>query len=220
MIPNNQLTDNQNTYLEFKDNVPVVESATEMVVRGDIEFYSIINGRDALEYTLRYDGNLVILENLDTGYTVTHQVGNVASITASFDKSNYPVLAWSNLSGVHIYYNSLLAGGTMVVKDIPGAVSCKLGLDSIDELTESSIYLTGDEAGLFDVIFSYVRDDNLYFCYERDEYSLEYLAGPTRGYNYILNSGLTKDLRFQVELVHGVDSPFGLVPKMQCAQSI
>lgn len=91
-------------------------------------------------------------------------LGDVREISLAFDQNMNPALAFVQYGITRLYWFDTLIND-YVITDYSTAISPKITLDDRRELQSSNS----------DIIFSYVRDDNLYFRMQRERYLSEHL---------------------------------------------
>lgn len=112
----------------------------------------------------------------------------ITSVSLAFDSLMNPTIAYMENGLCKLrWFDSL--SGTMTTTPWPGFTSCQVTTD--DKRPE----LLGQE----DVIFAYVRDNNLYYRQQRDRYTIErFVGGPVKG--VLTKVGMNRAGRLQFEV--------------------
>ena len=95
---------------------------------------------------------------------VVLSVPSAREISLAFDQNMNVALAYVQFGSTRLYWFDTLVGD-YVITDYPNTVSPKITLDDRRELQTANS----------DIIFSYVRNDNLYFRMQRERYLSEHL---------------------------------------------
>lgn len=91
----------------------------------------------------------------------------VTTVSMAFDANMNPAIAYQSSTGSHLYwYDSAASGYTTLT--IADGTSCRAGLDLIDNVL----------AAQSDILFAYIREENLYYRVQRERYATERLIGP------------------------------------------
>jgi hypothetical protein len=139
------------------------------------------------------DGNTIVTEAQDTGVVTTVYTGvdKITEVSLSFDQNMRQVIAFveGDIAKLDWYDTQIEA---RVLSEFPGISNPRVSLD------DKRLRRTPTS----DVIFSYLRNTNLYFRMQRDRYGVEYLLkeGAQTDNNLILRrTGLNTVNRFQWE---------------------
>ena len=157
------------------------------VVRGGTEIGNNSAGRDIQDWQVYYQQGIIHIKPSSGDVVFTLSVNNVLSVSLAFDTAMRIVLTWTTPLGAKLYFYDTLTLDYIIV-DYDEVTSSRVTVDKIDTWYNSSS----------DVLFLYIKNNNLYYRQQRDRYEIEYLIGEANG--YIKRAGLTKLNRFQIDI--------------------
>ncbi len=161
-----------------------------MRCRGGVSIGDGTQGRDIQNWRVSY-ADPVISVGVDGGpVDFTLNVPGIQIISLAFDNNMGVTLAWQVGSVSSIYYYDGIAQA-YITKSYSGTNSCRVVLD------DERVY---NNAGS-DVIFAYVKSDNLYWRQQRDRYDIERLVGPVSPGRKLKRAGQNQSRRLQFELL-------------------
>lgn len=141
-------------------------------------------------WTIRYESPDVIVSAPSSPDTVLFSMSGITDLSLAFDQNMAPFVAFVQ-EGVSRYWWFDTRAGGYTFSELPaGSITPRCGVDD-KRLTM--------RAGS-DIILAYVRDTDLYYRQQRDNYEVEYLLKTAAG-SSLINAGMNRQHRFQFRLV-------------------
>ncbi len=128
----------------------------------------------------------VILSSATQHEFIAYTGANITEISFAFDSNMNFTLAFVQNGEAKLHWYDSSSGGMVTTSFGSDYLSPKTTLDDKRDLQSS----------IRDVIFSYVKNNNLYFRMQRDRYEVEYLL-KEGGINRIKKIGMNNKLRLQ-----------------------
>lgn len=117
-------------------------------------------------WTARYDGTSVLLSAPNTPESVLFARPGIEQIALAFDTNMAPFVAFQDAGGVAHWWFDPAQSGHVISPYLPaGCHSPRCTLDDKRYLTDATR----------DIILAYLRDGNLYYRQQRDNYGIERL---------------------------------------------
>lgn len=137
------------------------------------------------------DNRYVYIEAANTPQFLFLYLPGTTEISLSFDSNMQPVLAFVQGGEVKLYWYDSVSAGYVTTNFGSTYKSPRVALDD-------HRYVASNGFQLSDVIFAYVRANNLYYRQQRDRYLTERLLhSGLRDDQTLLKIGLNRKLRFQ-----------------------
>lgn len=136
----------------------------------------------------RLIGNDVVLDAPEADPVIVYSGENITEISFSFDQNMRPVVAFQQDGISKLFWFDSVAG-QQVVTEYEGALSPKVVLDD----------KRATQTNNSDVIFGYIREENLYYRQQRDRFLIERLLAPAPRAR-LEKIGLNTKLRLQFQL--------------------
>ena len=160
--------------------------------RGGVAINDPTQGYDVRDWRAWSDGTTVWVAPLPGLFPITevHSGVGITEISLAFDQNMAPTVAFVEAGLVKLrWYDSLIEG--MTTTSYPGARSPMVCLDDKRQIASQTN----------DIIFAYVRDEQVRYRQQRDRFGVEYTLGatPSPG-SRIVGLGMGVNWRLQVKL--------------------
>lgn len=174
---------------------------TQDFERGGIALNDPSQGRDVQDWRIRVDGTAIKIGPVD-GAEVTYFIeAGVTEVSLAFDTNMRPTIGYMSSGACKLRYFDTLSLSEQTIT-IAGAKSPFLSLDDKRQTQNANS----------DILFFYIRANNLYFRQQRDRYQTERLLLTGVGANASIHRvGMNAKLRMEVTLKNTVLRPAMLV---------
>lgn len=105
----------------------------------------------------------IVLDAEETSEFTIIQGTNITEVSLTFDSNMNPAIAYVEDGTPRFYWFDTLAG-MQVTTDYPGIITPRVSLDDKRPM----------QSAIRDVIFTYLRDGQVYYRQQRDRYTIEY----------------------------------------------
>jgi hypothetical protein len=139
-------------------------------------------------WTLRLTGNNVIISANTVSPTTLFSGTHITEISLTFDQNMNPVVAYVQSGQPKLYWFDSLVNLQVLTDLDPTIRTPRVCMDDKRRLTT--------QLGQNDAILGYIRNNNLYYCQQRERYTVErLLASNVRG--RLVKIGMNKGNRLQ-----------------------
>lgn len=156
---------------------------------GGIALNDTISGRNSQTWKCWYSGTSIFINSQINSTPIEYLTGlsNITELSFTFDTSMQPIIAYMQLGILNLrYYSTSLLSFTTIT--ITEAISPILSYDD-----KRDAFTSTSDAQLF-----YIKNSNIYYRQQRDNYSIEYLFTSNVPSGRILNVGMNYLNRLQV----------------------
>lgn len=134
------------------------------------------------------DGDWITVEAPEVAPTAIIEVPGCTSLSFTFDQNMNIVVAYMQGTQSYLYWYDT-GENKFVTTHFTGVITPRVALDDKRQT----------QSGTSDVIFAYIRDNNLYFRAQRDRYETEYLLASSVD-ALLVQIGMSNRSRFQFKL--------------------
>ena len=188
MIPANTFTPTP-IVSDFLDPNTLQYHPLTQVVLGGVALNDPSLGRMYKSWTVYYEFGIIFVQPNAEPVAFSIAEPDVTSVSLSFDNNMAIVLNWTYTGGAKLYYYDTLTLA-YITRDFPGITSSRVCVD------DAQPFYNQDS----DVIFSYIKNNNLYWRQQRDRYDIERLIGAAPG-RTLVKVGLNAGNRLQFKLI-------------------
>ena len=179
MIPSNEFTTIPVVSAFLPPNDEPYRPLTQTVM-GGIAIGNITGGMNVKRWVVYYENNTINIKQENGSVAFMLDALDVETISLAFDATMSVVLAWKTSTGVKLYYRNSVTS-LYTTKDIVGATSCRVTRDKN-----------------LDMVFAFTSGNSLYYMYQNDNYTNQFLIAST--VNKLIKLGFNLDNRLQFEL--------------------
>ena len=156
---------------------------------GGVDIQDTSQGLDTYLWSCSYEQGWVVLNN-PVEKTEWRQVSGVTEISFAFDQNMRPIIAYVSSGQTYLNWYDSASGDYVTTAYGSSTKSPRLSLDDNREA------LTGTS----DVIFAYVKDDQVFYRQQRDRFQVEYLVGDLPDGLKLVQVGMSRKYRFQFKM--------------------
>lgn len=185
MLPDNTLSE---ITVELNFLLPRKPSKLIDYEWGGVDLNDPTEGLFVKIWTVYYEGGVIKVSSETNTPTDIITAADVSEVSLSFDQNMRPTICYVENNIVKLYWYDSSVGSQVTTSFDNTYLSPRISLDDgRDNLTNSS-----------DVLFCYVRNNNLYMRVQRERFLTEHLL-KEGGVGNLIQVGMTTSLRFQFE---------------------